>query len=176
MTNSPASAQGASQQGVDPSRWTVIPRTLCFIWHGDDLLLMQRGLHKKAFPGRYNGIGGHIERGEDPFTSAQREIAEETGLRVVDLRLRGTMHIDAGGAVGILLFVFTATADSRGVRDSDEGTLHWVPLPQVASLPLVDDVLPLLARLDGPTSRPEPFYAHVRYDAADQRVITFAEG
>jgi 8-oxo-dGTP diphosphatase len=153
----------------------VIPRTLCFIRHGDDVLLMKRGLHNKAFPGRYNGIGGHIERDEDPFTSAHREIAEETGLRVVDLQLRGTMHIDAGGAVGILLFVFTATATTRDVRDSDEGTLQWVLLSQAEALPLVDDLPPLLARLYGPAPRPEPFSAHVRYDDADQRVITFAE-
>lgn len=80
---------GSKDQGTDTSRWKVIPRTLCFITNGADVLLMKRAMHKRAFPGRYNGIGGHIERDEDPFTSARREIREETGLAVDDLRLRG---------------------------------------------------------------------------------------
>lgn len=139
----------SAQQGIDPARWSVIPRTLCFILNGEDMLLMQRGLHKRAFPGRYNGIGGHVERDEDVYTSALREITEETGLTVHDLTLRGTMHIDAGQMTGILLYILpdTATSDSRTVTDCDEGTLHWIALDKMHDLPLVDDLPAILARL-----------------------------
>jgi 8-oxo-dGTP diphosphatase len=165
---------GAAQQGIDSARWAVIPRTLCFILNGDDVLLMQRGLHKKAFPGRYNGIGGHVERDEDAYTSALREINEETGLTVRDLTLRGTMHIDAGQQTGILLFIFTATSDTRAVTDCDEGTLHWIALDNVHTLPLVDDLPLLIGRLFGAERGTEPFFAHVSYDTHDQRVTRFA--
>src|SRR6266849_253065 len=114
---------GADEQGADRSigRWMTIPRTLCFITSGDDVLLMKRSDTARVFPGRYNGLGGHIERDEDPYTSALREIREETGLVLTQLTLRGFSHIDAGSDVGIMLFIFTGEADSRQVIECAEG-------------------------------------------------------
>jgi len=168
---------GAHDQGVDssPGRWTAIPRTLCFITNGDDLLLIKRGEHKRVFPGRYNGIGGHVERHEDPRTGALREICEETGLSVRHVRFRGVSHIDAGQDVGILMFVFTAVSDTRELTHCDEGSLHWVSIHEVQRLPLVEDLPVLLPRLFGPGSSDTPFFAHVSYDGADHLTMTFAE-
>ncbi|PJF37889.1 MAG: hypothetical protein CUN55_19790, partial [Phototrophicales bacterium] len=61
---------GANEQGanVTSGRWLTIPRTLCFIFNGDDVLLMKRSPHRRVFPNCYNGVGGHIERDEDPYT------------------------------------------------------------------------------------------------------------
>src|SRR4030095_8613577 len=92
------SAMGANQQGANATqgRWLTIPRTLCFVTNGDDVLLMRRAPHKRVFPNQYNGVGGHIERDEDVYASAKREILEETGLQVDNLRLRAIYNIDAG--------------------------------------------------------------------------------
>ena len=153
----------------------AIPRTLCFISNGDDILLIKRAEHKRVFPGRYNGIGGHVERNEDPRSSVLREICEETGLSVHHVRFRGVCHVDAGQGVGILMFVFTAEADSREVVDCDEGSLHWVPIAAVQELPLVEDLPVLLPRLFGAAEHDAPFFAHIHYDAADHIIMTFAE-
>ncbi|MEL6271862.1 MAG: hypothetical protein AAFR22_18795, partial [Chloroflexota bacterium] len=50
---------GAKEQGADATqgRWLVIPRTLCFVLNGDDVLLMKRAAHRRVFPNRYNGAG-----------------------------------------------------------------------------------------------------------------------
>ena len=61
---------------------------------------MKRSAHRRAFPNRYNGVGGHVEKDEDVFAGAQREIKEETGLDVHNLQLRAVHHIDAGGNTG----------------------------------------------------------------------------
>lgn len=179
---------GAQAQGAASGRWAVIPRTLTFLRCGDDVLLMKRSPHSRIFPGRYNGLGGHIEREEDPRTSALRELCEETGLnadQIRGLRLCGLSHVDAGQTGGIMVFVFTAETDRRDVTDSDEGRLEWVSLSRLLqaglgnasadlNLPLVDDLPMLLPRLFGPNAASEPFFAHVHYDAHDHMIMTFA--
>ena len=164
---------GAKDQGADPStvktRWQVVPRTLCFITHGDDILLMKRAPHKRVFPNHYNGVGGHIEANEDPLTGAVREIQEETGLSVTNMQYCGTTHINAGQQVGIMLFIYTAEALSRDFVACDEGELQWLPLAtliqkietQNDEFLLVEDlpyVLPLIFK-----SKAIPFFAHVSY-------------
>ncbi|NDJ87240.1 MAG: NUDIX domain-containing protein [Chloroflexi bacterium] len=176
---------GAKDQGADAvavaDRWQVVPRTLCFVTYGEEILLLKRAQHKRVYPGYYNGLGGHIERDEDPLRSAIREIREESGLEVTQVRYCGTTHIDAGQATGILLFIFTAVASSREVHSGDEGTLHWLRLTDVLrsihsvepELPLVEDLPLILPRIfeDGRI----PFFAHVSYDDADRLRFRLAE-
>jgi len=167
---------GAHEQGANATtgRWLTIPRTLCFVLNGDAVLLMKRAPHKRIFPNRYNGVGGHIERDEDPLTSARREILEETGLQIRDLRLHIVYNIDAGEATGIMLFVFTAQADQREVVANAEGTLYWIPRSEVYALDLVEDLPLILPRiLDHPPA--VPLFAHLSYDAHDVIQLRFAE-
>ena len=168
---------GANEQGANATdnRWLTIPRTLCFVLNGDDVLLMKRAPHKRVFPNRYNGVGGHIERDEDPLNSARREIAEETGLQVRDVVLRAVYNIDAGEATGIVLFVFTAYSDSRDVTANSEGTLHWIPRDAVMELDLVEDLPYLLPRVLEMQQGDLPLFVHVSYDAADVIQMRFAE-
>ncbi|MBN1563642.1 MAG: NUDIX domain-containing protein [Anaerolineae bacterium] len=171
---------GAKQQGADATtgRWLTIPRTLCFITHGDDVLLLKRSEHKRIFPGQYNGLGGHIERDEDPLTGAIREMQEETELDVTNVRFRGIIHVDAGQSTGIMVFVFSAEAESRNFTDSDEGTLEWIPRDAIYDLPLVEDLPILIPRLfeTEPDGSPDsaPFFAHTSYDADDELIMLFA--
>lgn len=161
---------GTKDQGADATqhRWLVIPRSMCLITHGDDVLLLKRGAHKRVMPNKYNGVGGHIERDEDILTSLLREVEEESGLHLNAPRLRGVINIDAGHSSGIMLFVFTAEARSREFHDCDEGTLEWVPLGEVYSKDLVEDFPYILPLLFGEQASDQPFFAHTSYDEADQ--------
>ncbi len=169
---------GAQEQGANAleNRWLTIPRTLSFVCNGDDLLLMKRAPHKRIFPNRYNGLGGHIERDEDPLTSARREIKEESGLDVRDVRLKAIYNIDAGEATGILLLVFTAVSDSRDVCANSEGTLHWVKREAVFGLDLVEDLPLLLPRVLKMLPSDPPLFVHVSYDANDAIRMRFEDG
>lgn len=168
---------GAKEQGADAAqgRWLTIPRTLCFVLNGDDVLLMKRASHRRVFPNQYNGVGGHIERDEDPLTSVLREIKEETGLAVRDVNLRAVYNIDAGQKTGILLFVFTAVSDSRDVPlEADEGTLHWVNLDHIHLLDLVEDLPQILPRVVHMKQGDMPLFVHVSYDQDDNILMQFA--
>ena len=168
---------GAIEQGADATegRWLTIPRTLNFVLNGDDVLLMKRSPNRRVFPNQYNGVGGHIERDEDPLTSARREIREETGLDVTSLRLRAIYNIDAGETTGILLFVFTGQTQMRDVLANDEGTLHWIDRSEVMQLDLVEDLPQLLPRILSMQDDSLPLFVHVSYDEADSILMRFAE-
>lgn len=168
---------GANEQGAGATdgRWLTLPRTLCFVLNGDDVLLMKRAPHKRVFPNQYNGVGGHIERDEDPLEGARREIREETGLDVHRLDLRAVYNVDAGDATGIVLFVFVGYSDMRDVVDCTEGTLHWVPLAEVTQLDLVEDLAILLPRILHMQPGEPPLFVHVSYDADDQIQMRFAD-
>lgn len=151
-------------------RYHVVPRTLCFVLDREDVLLIKRSVHKRLFPGKINGLGGHVEHFEDVRTSVTREVMEEAGIAVTDLWLAGVINADVSevqtnvegtdGVPGIMIFVFTAQAASRDVRASEEGELLWVRVTAVTDLDWVGgkpDILQqaLKAREDG-----RPFFSH----------------
>ena len=169
---------GREDQGVAVGRhrYQVIPRTLCFVMHGAEVLLLLGGAKKRLWAGRYNGLGGHVEPDEDIYTSVRREVREEAGLEVLDLRLRGVVHADVGDPVaGILFFVFTATTDDKNVLPSDEGTLEWWPAKALPTDRLVEDLPVLLPKVlsMGPTD--PPLFVAYSYDDSNSLVIQFAE-
>ena len=167
---------GAQGQGADATdgRWLTLPRTLVFVTNGGDVLMIRRAAHKAVFPGKYNGLGGHVERGEDPASGALREVREESGLRAHSLRLRSIHNIDAGGRTGIMLFVYTAISDSRDLAgDGKEGELAWIPRQRLPQLDLVEDLPLILPRILDMADDDPPLSVHVSYDNGDNIVLSF---
>lgn len=124
-------------------RYAAIPRTLCFIFHRDEVLLVQ-GSAKKDWQGKYTAVGGHIEKGEDVVESARREIEEETGLYLERVSLRGVLHVTNFFGKDVLLFVTVAESESKEVSANDEGELVWVPKENLQEYDLIEDIKPLL--------------------------------
>ena len=135
-------------QGVAPSTaHTVVPRTLVFLLRGAQVLLLRGAPDKARWAGLLNGVGGQVERGEDLLAAARREVWEETGLSVVDLRLRGLVHISGPDeAPGVMLFIFLGSAPSAPLRGAAEGSLEWHDLFRLPN-DVVDDLPELLPRL-----------------------------
>ncbi len=165
----------AADQGIKKSkdRYSLIPRTLSFITHGADILLLKGGPHKKIWANKYNGVGGHVEAHEDVATSAKREIAEETGLTIPDVALCGIVNITTGENQGIIMFVYRAEATTRTTVASEEGALSWIPIAEIDNYPLVEDLKIIIPKALEPTRPQRPFSAIYTYDAQDQLVITF---
>ena len=170
---------GRENQGVTQShsRYQVLPRVLCFVTHGDEVLLLRGSPHKRLWAGLYNGVGGHVEASEDIRSAVIREVKEETGLDVRDLRLRGVVHVDVDDPIrGVLFFVFTASAASKQVVPTHDGRLEWIDVRNLPFAEMVEDlpvILPLVLAM-GPAD--PPFFATYSYDADNRLVISFSGG
>jgi 8-oxo-dGTP diphosphatase len=80
--------------------------------------------------GRFNGVGGHVEKGENPTESMIREFREETGKIITTWRHFATLtHLSRGG----LVYFFVAKDDA--VFDVATQTDEQVSLWLVKALP-----------------------------------------
>ena len=126
-------------------------------------------IHRNARPGdqhlgKYNGLGGKLERDEDIAAGMRREIAEEAGLVVTSMQLRGTLSWPGFGKNGedwlgfiFLIDGFTGTA----LSSNPEGSLEWVDREQLHALPMWEGdrhFLPLVFDAD-----PRPFHGVMPY-------------
>jgi len=115
--------------------------------------------------GKYNGLGGRLEPGEDIVSGMRREIAEESGLAAEGLHLRGTISWPGFGKGGEDWFGFVFLIDAwhgQAHAGNHEGTLEWVPLASVPDLPLWPSdhcFLPLVFDAD-----PRPFHGVMPYE------------
>ena len=162
-----------SNQGVSRNRYMLIPRVLIFITRGSSILLLKGAPGKRLWANRYNGIGGHVEAGEDILSAAQRELKEEAGV-TADLSLCGTVVIDTGENPGVGMFVFSGECPQGEITPSPEGTLEWVEWTAIPSLPVVEDLPALLQRIRTMKPGDAPFSARSYYDEQGHLQLVFA--
>ena len=164
-----------SDQGVNSERYQLIPRTLIFLTRGESVLLIKGAPHKRLWANRYNGVGGHVERGEDVLSAARRELEEETGLIPEEMWLAGTVTVDTGQNIGIGLYVMIGACESGDPRPSEEGVLEWVAFDKLQDKDLVDDLPVLLPRIQKAQIGDPPFSARYYYNADEKLVVEFAD-
>ncbi len=116
----------------------MIEATLCYIQNNDKTLMMHRIKKKNdVHANKWNGVGGKFEKGESPEDCAVREIKEETGFDVFNLKMKGVLTFpEFDGKNDWLVFVFTAETDSFDFIDTHEGELHWIDTDKILELNL----------------------------------------
>jgi 8-oxo-dGTP diphosphatase len=162
------------QGDVRLHQYRLVARTLCFVFHSEDVLLLRGAPTKRLWANLYNGIGGHVERGEDVASAARREIREETGLEVDRLRLRGVVTIDVEPSWGIGLYVFTADAKGRELAPSPDGELGWFSPADLPASDVVEDLPTLLHKVISAAPSDPPFCAHYRFDSDNRLTAHFS--
>lgn len=162
----------STPQVILKNRYQVVARTILFIFRDGTVLLQKGSLTKKINAGLWNGLGGHIEQGEDVFSAARRELLEEAGISCNNLQLNGTVVIDVNKTQGILLFVFSGDNIAGEINPSEEGKLEWFELGDLPSIEIVDDVPELIAHIFEAISRKKLFSLLYTYDENGNRITT----
>jgi 8-oxo-dGTP diphosphatase len=122
--------------------FTPILATLGYVLSPDGkrVLLVHRNRRADdSHLGKYNGLGGKLEAGEDVVACMRREIREEADLECEELLLRGTISWPGFGKGGEDWFGFVFRVDRwRGTprAENAEGTLEWVEVGRILELPL----------------------------------------
>lgn len=122
--------------------YSPILATLGYVFSPDGSRVLM--IHRNARPddahlGKYNGLGGKLDSGEDVVAGMRREIREEAGLECESLKLAGTISWPGFGKNGEDWFGFLFRIDRfRGSpkTDSPEGTLEWIEVDRVLTLAL----------------------------------------
>jgi len=115
----------------------MILATLCYVKHDDHTLMLHRIKRARDIhAGKWNGLGGKFEPGESPDECVTREVREESGLEIVNPRLRGLLMFPAFKGEDWYVFVFTAEEFSGELKENEEGFLKWIPDGELESLPL----------------------------------------
>lgn len=122
--------------------YTPIVGTLGYVLSKDrnKVLMVHRTAREHDYHrGKFNGLGGKMERGEDVETALKREIYEEAGIKAVDVNLRGTINWTGFGPKleDWLGFIFIITSYEGEVNShSPEGPLEWIAIKDLNSLPM----------------------------------------
>ena len=119
---------------------------LCLIRSGDRILLQNRV--KKDWAG-YTLPGGHVEQGESFVDACVREMKEETGLDISNVRLCGLKQFPDGNS-RYIVFLFTADSFSGELCSSEEGKMEWVPMEKLREYNTVSDFRELLEVMVNP--------------------------
>lgn len=149
------------------SGYTPIIGTLGYVLSADrqKVLLVHRNARgNDQHLGKYNGLGGKLEPGENIVDCMKRELWEEARITVDRMRLRGTISWPGFGADGAdwFGFIFVIDAFSGEVPERNaEGTLSWVRIDQLADLPMWEGdryFVPMVFDAD-----PRPFHGVMPY-------------
>lgn len=102
--------------------------TLVYLHRGGKTLMLHRIKKEQDYhEGKWNGLGGKLDPGETPEECAIREVKEESGLDLVDPRLRGIITFPMfDGVDDWYVYAFTGTDFSGSLIDSPEGELAWI--------------------------------------------------
>jgi 8-oxo-dGTP diphosphatase len=155
--------------------YTPIVATLGYVMSPDGqrvLMIHRNARQDDQHLGKYNGLGGKMEAGEDIAACMRREIMEEAGIECLEMRLRGTLNWPGFGKQGEdwLGFIFVIDRYTGTPFESNtEGKLEWVPLSELDALPMWEGdrhFLPLVFDDD-----PRPFHGVMPYK--DGRMVSW---
>ena len=124
-----------------------------FVRKDGKYLLLKRSPLKKFAPDVIHPIGGKVDANENPFTGAQRELLEEAGIKVKNMRLEAVLLEilpNEGSPYNWLIFHFSADYDSGDLMTTEEGEFVHLDTADIPSQKLFPSVRAVIANILNP--------------------------
>lgn len=128
---------------------------MCMVEDGEGRVLVQERLPRPTNP--WCGLtfpGGHLEHGESLVESTIREMYEETGLTVSNLKFCGIVQwFNPTTELQYIVFLFKTNTFSGTLKDSAEGKVRWMSLDEMRAgnlAPYMDKYLEVFLNDDLP--------------------------
>jgi 8-oxo-dGTP diphosphatase len=117
--------------------------------HKNLFLLLQRSPNKEFAPGRWTGVGGHVEMNEYSQLrySALREVQEETGILpqdIGDFVLRRALLVSRPFQPLRVVLYFTGVLNQIVTPACPEGILSWKQAAEFQGLDIIETTRPVL--------------------------------
>ncbi len=151
-----------------------IQSSLCYIEQESKVLMLHRVKKQNDLNhDKWIGVGGKFEEKESPHDCVLREVGEETGLTLTDLRYRGLVTFVSDEAPTEYMHLFTSSRFTGSLRECDEGELVWVEKSRLTELTLWEgDRIFLRLLLD----KTQPFFSLKLVYVQDEMVSATLNG
>lgn len=125
-----------------------------FVRKDGKYLLLKRSPLKTFAPNVVHPIGGKVDANENPFIGAQRELLEEAGIKVKNLKLEAVIleispHKKEMGN-NWLIFHFSGDYMSGDLIATDEGEFVWLSSEEIKKQDLFPSVRQLIENILNP--------------------------
>lgn len=117
---------------------------MCMIYDDSDgtrNILVQDRLNKN-WPG-ITFPGGHVEKDESFVESTIREIKEETGLTVSNLKLCGIKQFQTLDDARYIVLLYKTNCFEGELKSSYEGKVFWIKAEEIDNYPLAHHFRPM---------------------------------
>jgi 8-oxo-dGTP diphosphatase len=112
---------------------------------GGRLLILRRKVDDDSYPGAWDCVGGHFEKGETAEGCMLREALEETGQHMKIVRLGPLIeYLDSYGRAVAVPFILKPEA-GRSIALSEHSEFRWVMPDETEGYDIVPDLAKALA-------------------------------
>lgn len=117
-------------------RSNILVTLECFVKKDGKYLMLHRNHSKKIMPDVWMAPGGKREFNEGLFEAARREIKEETGLSIKNLKIKATGNAYLKDLDQELFFHFITSdyAGGRIKKNPEDGELIWLTEKEISKL------------------------------------------
>ena len=126
-----------------------------FVKKGDRYLALKRSAQKKYAPNVVAPVGGKVDLNENPYEAVVREVEEEAGVKVKNIKLKAVileLQPEKDEPYNWLVFHFSGEYESGEVIQTDEGELVWLTAEELKAAPLFPSVGQVIEHILDPQS------------------------
>lgn len=91
---------------------------------------------------------GHVEKGESFVHAAIREVYEETGVTIEELRICGVKQFNTANQERYIVILFKSNQYHGTLTSSEEGEMVWVDRNSLSDYPLAENFMEMLSVFD----------------------------